>query len=251
MDIQGTYLHARRWILSILFVTLAVCRPLPGGVHARAPDPDIRSVPAVVFENGALKLVGTAVARNPQHSVAVIEDQENRRQRLVHEGDRAGRMMIKRILRDQVVIDAGNGEKSVKIGIALAKGWGLPSAGNESSAATAAGKGIGSRQRRYAIQHKTARAAFADPEKVLDDIEITPGRLFNRKTGFRIAAFGPESIFSEIGLRSGDLVLGINGREITGPEKAAAVFKTIGDGGEIDLQVRRRARTYRIRLQVR
>ncbi len=77
-----------------------------------------------------------------------------------------------------------------------------------------------------------------------------PARFLNREVGFRIAAFEPDSIFSEMGLRSGDLVLAINDQEIAGPQEATSFFETIREGGDIDLTVRRRARTYHINLLI-
>jgi type II secretory pathway component PulC len=68
--------------------------------------------------------------------------------------------------------------------------------------------------------------------------------------GFRIADFGANSIFSKMGLRSGDLVLAIDDREITGPEDAAGVLRRIREDGDVDLTVRRRARTYHINLLI-
>lgn len=241
--------HKPPWMFPVLLLALAVYGPGPDCVHARSPDPDMRSVSAEVLEDRFLTLVGTAVVQNPHDSVAVIEDLKNRQQRLLHEGDRAGRILIKKILRDQVVIDAGNGETRVKIGAGMGERSEVSTARSERITAST-GNAIGSREGRYSIDYTAARAAFADPGKVLDNIDITPGRLFNRKRGFRIAAFDAGSILSEIGLRSGDLVLGINDQEITGPEQAVSVFKAIADGGEIDLEVRRRARTVHIRLQV-
>jgi type II secretory pathway component PulC len=54
-----------------------------------------------------------------------------------------------------------------------------------------------------------------------------------------------------MGLRSGDLVLALNGQEITGPDQVPDFLQTIREGGEVDLMVRRRARTYRISLEIR
>ena len=60
----------------------------------------------------------------------------------------------------------------------------------------------------------------------------------------------PESIFSKMGLRSGDLLLTVNDRKIAGPQEATSFFETIRAGGDIDLTVRRRARTYHINLLI-
>jgi hypothetical protein len=55
---------------------------------------------------------------------------------------------------------------------------------------------MGSRHHQFSIGLAEAKAAFADAEAVLNHVTIMPGRLFNRETGFRIAAFDPGSIFS-------------------------------------------------------
>jgi type II secretory pathway component PulC len=57
-------------------------------------------------------------------------------------------------------------------------------------------------------------------------------------------------VFSQMGLRRGDLLLKINDDEISGPEEAVSLFETIREGGDIDLTVRRRARTYHINLLI-
>ena len=95
-----------------------------------------------------------------------------------------------------------------------------------------------------------AEAAFADPASILDTVDIMPARFLNREVGFRIAAFEPDSIFSKMGLRSGDLPPTPNNREIAGPQEATYFFETIRQGSDIDLTVRRRARTYHINLLI-
>ena len=76
------------------------------------------------------------------------------------------------------------------------------------------------------------------------------GKLFSRQRGVRINALTVESVFPAMGLRKGDLLLGVNNQVINGPEDAVAMLQNMFDeGGEAELKVRRRARTYRIHLQ--
>jgi type II secretion system protein C len=185
----------------------------------------------------------------PGLNLAVIEDLKNRRQWLLHEGDRARDILIKEIRTDSIVINAGNGDESVKIRGFLGGHLELPL--EQATMVAHPGNQTGYRHGYFLIDRAAAEAEFSNPVSALNRVDILPARLFNRKTGFRIANFDSESLFKQMGLRSGDLVLKINDREITGPEEAASVLEIIGLGGEVDLTVRRRARTYRIHLQVR
>jgi len=235
-------------LVALLFLGLGVGWPLAGRVVARTIDIGHKEVSAVMFKNSTLKLVGTAVTLSPDRSIAVIEDLKNRRQWSFHEGDRAWDILIKAIRRDHIVIDAGNGEKTVKMRSFLATGT-APVRHISGPTATSINR-TGSRERHVVLDRVVTEAAFSEPEAVLDRVDITSARLLNREVGFRIAAFDADSIFSKMGLRSGDLLLAINGREIAGPEEAKSLFETLREGGDIDLTVRRRARTYHINLLI-
>ena len=236
---------------ALLFLGMGVGWPMSTEVNARELDLDHRVVPASVFKASSLKLIGTAVTRDPDGSVAVIEDLKNRNQWLFHEGDRAGSILIKSIRRDHIVIDAGNGDETVRIRSYLATAApAAPPVRPISGPSAMSINRVSSRERHKVIDRAVAEAAFADPESVLDQVDIMPARFFNREVGFRIAAFEPGSIFSKMGLRSGDLLLAINDREIAGPEEAKSLFETLREGGDIDLTVRRRARTYHINLLI-
>lgn len=246
----------RRLSAALLLVGLGMCWLLTGRADARTVDLGHKEVPAIVLKGSALKLVGTAVTRDPNKRMAVLEDPQSRRQWSFHEGDRAGGILIKSIRRDHIVIDAGKGDETVKIRSFLGEGRSATAARSDppkrhlSSPSAKSINRVGSRERLYVIDRALAEAALADPASVLDHVDIMPARVLNREVGFRIAAFEPDSIFSKMGLRSGDLLLTVNDQEITGPQEAATFFEIIRQGGDIDLTVRRRARTYHINLLI-
>jgi type II secretory pathway component PulC len=53
-----------------------------------------------------------------------------------------------------------------------------------------------------------------------------------------------------MGLRSRDVIVGINGEDIKGPEQAAEFFGKISEGGEITIKLKRRRRTRQINLNI-
>lgn len=107
----------------------------------------------------------------------------------------------------------------------------------------------GPRDRHYVIDSGEVATTFADPQKMLDTIEMGPGKLFSWDRGVKIRSIAPESVFAAMGLRKGDLLPGINDQEINDTGEAVSMLQTMFDAGEAELRVRRRARTYRIHLQ--
>lgn len=233
----------------MLAFSIGISWPIADSLHARNRDLNQKVIPGIELDRHALRLVGTAVASASDKSVAIIENPQDRRQWQLREGDHAGSFRIKTILRARIIIDSGDGEATVRMRGFLATGSASPGQLSSSTQFLSPPRS-GARDRHYIIDSEAAAAALADPETVLNQASISPGRLLNRKTGFRIATFEPGSIFEQMGLRSGDLILGINDQQIEGPEEALSFIETIGAGGDIDLRIRRRARTYHIHLQI-
>jgi type II secretion system protein C len=236
-------------MLTALIAGTGMIWPLSPGLDARELKLAHKIVPENEINDSALRLAGTAVTDDPRQSLAVIEDAQRRRQWVFHEGDHAGRILIKAIRRDHIVIDAGAGEQMVKLRHFLTEVYPSPPKQSAGPSVTRINR-VSSRERHKVLDRATVEATLADPEAVLESIDVMPARLFNRKTGFRIAGVGKQSIFSQMGLRSGDLLLAINEQEIAGPQEAVAFIKSLRDGGDIDLTVRRRARTYHINLLI-
>lgn len=256
MNSRWTSIFFQGLSVALLFLGLSIGELGPDRVDARTVDIGHKEVQPIVLKDSALKLVGTAVTRDPEKRMAVIEDLKSRRQWSFHEGDRAGETLIKSIRRDHIVIDAGKGDETVKISGYLNQGQSttaslnVPAQRDFSGPSATSINRVGSRKRLFVIDRAVAEAAFADPASVLDRVDIMPARFLNREVGFRITAFEPESIFSKMGLRSGDLLLTVNDQEIAGPQEATSFFEIIREGGDIDLTVRRRARTYHINLLI-
>lgn len=231
-------------LFSFLGLFLAV------GSHAWTADFTSAAPPKAGSKAPAQKLVGTVVSSNPIYSLAVVEELRNRRQRIFHESERTGHMIIRKILPGQLIIEIGGSKRTVRIGHYLASGTGVPSANEMSRSVSSIKSRPGSRYRYRVIDRERVIASLSNIQEVIDSVNISAGRPSLQDKGIRIAGFGPESIFSEMGLRSGDLLLAINDHEIAGPEEAASLLNTFREGGDNDLTVRRRARTYHINLMI-
>ena len=198
-----------------------------------------------------LKLVGTAVADDRGESLAVVET-DSRSQIYLREGDVVGSFLVKRILRDQIIVDAGNGEESVKLRQSLSDGT---ITRPESTQPPTTPQVFGSRPpedrnfKSVYLDRETAKTVFADIDADLKDVRIDPVDVYGRPTGIRISPITPGSVFAEIGLKTGDVVREVNGKAVFSPEEGVALFKEFKDGGEFDIKVKGR-RTRQIHLTV-
>ena len=228
---------------------IIVERNLFGGSGSETPAPEetvsLEHIPTAEQSLG-LKLVGTVAGDDSATSFAIIDNKTSRKQELYHEGDKAGEVLIKRILRNKVIVDAGRGEELLALE--------LQDSGKRldfSPTPQQQEKRIPSsaRHRNLKLDRKEIEASLADTDGLIQQLNLSPYTLGTQK-GFRITDIPPDSVFTKIGLRSGDAILAINDVSVTGPEHAAAFFREVREGGDIEIRLRRRRRTMRISLQI-
>jgi hypothetical protein len=69
----------------------------------------------------SLKLIGTAMADDPELSMAIVEIRGTRQQRYFREGDWVGGVRIKKILRNRLIVDYG--KKEVNVAMLHSHSW--------------------------------------------------------------------------------------------------------------------------------
>ena len=68
--------------------------------------------------------------------------------------------------------------------------------------------------------------------------------------GFKLIGVRPNSLYRNIGIRSGDVILQVNGEEMNSPSKALELFTKLQTSNAISLDIKRRGKvetlTYKI-----
>ncbi len=203
---------------------------------------------ALLNQNSTRRLIGTAVSiKNPADNFAVIEDITSKKQWIYREGDFIGEMVVKEILPDRVIVDGGGGGAVLKLRRSLtASVAATPPIAVEKTVPFSAEKAVnraGSRNRHYLVNGNEVAAVFTNSKRLHDTVDMHYVDRTQRNTGIRIGSFRPESVFASMGLRRGDLLLGINEQPVTGTDDAVAKLQTMLDDGQAELKVRRQART--------
>ncbi len=193
-----------------------------------------------------LKLVGTVAANVSADRFTIIEN--NRGQNIYHEGDTAGSYVIKKILRNNVIIANENGDKllALKSGRADRGEVVLASLSQTQSEATRHNRS-GGRFKTVELPSEEIIAAFDDIDRLIKDVGTSSFK-FGTLTGFEIGSVSDKSILKKIGLRSHDKILALNDKSIDGENGAFEFFEQIAEGKKVTIKYRRRNRTRRIEL---
>jgi len=190
-----------------------------------------------------LKLVGTVAGDDAATSFAIIDNNKTRKQEIYHEGDKAGDVLIKKILRNKVIVDAGKGEELLALEL---EETGKKIEFSPAPQPAVSERGPASREEGRRFDRSEVDAALGNIDQLTQELSISPYMRAGKPYGFRIGKLPTDSILVAMGLRSGDLITGVNDLAITGPEQAAEFFQKLKQGGDVTIKVGK-ARGVRIR----
>jgi len=191
-----------------------------------------------------LKLWGT-VASPGGRSFAVIEDVKNKRQRLIREDDQIENATVKKILRGKVIL-AVNGRDEVlemeKINTGSRRAARSP--------ARLGGSERGEGEERIQIRQSEIEGAVKNVNQLMKQVRIRPHFTNGRADGLRLTGIRSGSIFSRMGLRSGDVLVGVDGERIQSVDDALKFYRSLKSATNVKLTVKRGGREKTIDYQV-
>ena len=197
-------------------------------------------------KNIGLKLLGTVVADNPMIKSAIVE--YNKDQNIYHEGDAAGSYVIKKILRNNVIITTENGDRLLAVESGHADRGKVVLASSSQAAPKAYSRNrSGGRYKTVELPREEIMAAFDDIDQLISKVGTSPYK-YGKLTGFKIGSVPGNSILKKIGLRSHDKIIALNDKSIDGANGAFKFFEQIAEGKKVTIKYRRRNRTRRIEL---
>ncbi|MCG6945837.1 MAG: hypothetical protein LJE87_10900, partial [Deltaproteobacteria bacterium] len=230
-------------------------RNLFGGSESETPALEetvsVEDIPTAEKSLG-LKLIGTVAGDDAETSFAIIDNKKTRKQELYHEGDKAGEVLIKKILRNKVIVDAGRGEELLALEL---EETGKKVEFSPAPQSAVRGRRTASRGEARQFDRSEVEAALGNVDQVIQELNITPFTRAGKPTGFRLGRLPRDSILIQMGFRTGDLITGVNNQAITSPEQAAEFFQTLKQGGDLTIKVgkgrgvRMRGRLIRLKIE--
>ncbi len=104
---------------------------------------------------------------------------------------------------------------------------------------------------RYEVDRKLVDEFLQNAAMTGDGAKIMPNMKDGRPDGFRLMAIRPNSIFSRLGIRNGDVINAINNQDITSPDKALELYTKLRGASHLTISLTRHNKpltmTYTIR----
>ncbi len=182
-----------------------------------------------------VKLWGT-VTGDIKNSYAIIEKTKSGRkksQNLYHVGDELQNAVIKKILREKVILDI-NGDKKL---LEMEKRYSSNRRNKHSRQPV--------RQRRT-IRRTLIENAAENVNKIM-----TQARIQSHAEGLNISRIRPGSIFRKLGLRNGDIITGVDGKRIGSVDDVLSLYQNLRSASRVTLELKRRGRARVINYIIR
>lgn len=185
-------------------------------------------------------LLGTVVG-GKQYAFAVIEEVNKKKQGLYKVGDSIQGATVKRILRGKVVLRVNDKDEILTM--------------EEEAASRAETEYVRSpaveKEATIVVSRSEVDESLKNVHQLLTQVRIRPHFRDGKPDGLAISNIRPGSFFAKLGLRNGDIVQGINGRNIKSPDDVMEVYQKLKSGSRVALQVMRNREEKIINYQFR
>jgi general secretion pathway protein C len=186
-----------------------------------------------------LKLLGT-VSGNNKKAYAVIEDTAKRHQDLYRIGDSIQNATLKMILREKVILRV-NGKDEI---------LGIEDAGDSPKTSIVSKKVGMVTSQDITLKRSLIESSVKDVNTLMKQVRIRPHFTNGKPDGIRLTGVRPNSIFYNMGLKSGDIITGVNNNTIESVDDVLKFYQGLHSSSSVALQVKRRGRPKTINYKI-
>lgn len=199
------------------------------------------------LEPTALKvaLLGT-VSGDRQNAVAVIQETIKRTQSLYKEGDTIQDATIIKILRGKVILRVGNKNQILTMEEQSTSPRKGPGASRSTSRSAPPQPGT-----TITLDRSMVAQSLENMNELISQVRVRPHYKDGEADGLMLSQVRPNSFFTKMGLRNGDIIQGVDGEPMTSPDDIMDLYEELKSGSSVSLQIGRRGQnktlTYRFK----
>lgn len=206
-----------------------------------------------------INLSGTMVSSDPEWAVAILHDPGTQKTVFAKIGDtllnqakvtdiQRNRVMIQRdgyaeCIRPESVRQAVKDKPKQKRIAASTNTTSSekPSAGSIADVGDDAVKKTGTNE--YQIDKNALNSVMNNQAELKKQAPtVTPFYRDGKPQGFRLSSVKSDSVFSQLGIKNGDVIHSVNGQVIDSPQRAMSLYKQLGQTGTVKMEVERGGR---------
>jgi general secretion pathway protein C len=210
--------------------SVVAARNLFGSREKEQVTPEIRDEEIENLEHTSLQiaLLGTVVG-SEQDSFAIIEEKAGKKQGLYKLGDSIQSAVVKRILRGKVVLSVQGRDKILTI---------EEEAASRQASQVATPEPV-SQGEHITIDRSEVEKSLTNVHRILSQARVRPHFSAGRPDGLAVTHIKRGSIFEKLGLQHGDIVKGIDGRQIKSPDDVLQMYKKLTLGSQVSVEIER------------
>ena len=201
-----------------------------------------------------LTLWGT-VTGSPDTAVAIVQDGKTRQQQLLLEGDEIQKAIVKAIQRERIVLTVSGRDEILEIEKSSPGGRRRPNYTGPGPGAVVEdqppppppdveGDSV------VRLSRARVEDAMKNVNELMRQARIMPYFNNGQPDGLRLSGVRPGSLFTDIGLRSGDIITGVNGEQIQSVDDALRFYTSLRDADNVSVQLRRGGAERTIEYQI-
>ncbi len=103
----------------------------------------------------------------------------------------------------------------------------------------------------YLVDRSAISEAIDNPARILTQARMLPQIKNGKQEGFVLSEVRPEGVFSQLGLRNGDVLLRINQMDMSGPGAALRAFTALRGLDKVELDILRDGQRQTLTYQIR
>lgn len=195
-----------------------------------------------------LKLWGT-VTGNDQNAYAVIEDTKQRVQQLYHVEDAILNAIVKEIHREKVILEVDGAFEVLQMEEIRGTADRRNVARLKRDKKPEGSKTLGSKS--ISLKRERIDEAVNDLGNLMKQVRIRPHYKDGQSDGLTLSGIRSNSIFSEMGFRNGDVIVGVDGKDIESVDDALSLYENLQSAENVQVQLRRRGRLQTIDYSVK
>lgn len=196
--------------------------------------------------DAGISLIAAMVAEPAEWSMAAVQDSNG--DRIVKIGQLVEERQVMAIYRTRLVLSGSGKFECVELGEKKGRSRKgsksrKPVAARDDSKVQAIKDGVKKTGKNtYEIDRSMLNEQLDDLSTLSRQARVIPHYRDGKPQGFKIVGVRPGSLYSHIGVRSGDVLKSVNGEEVTSPTKALELYEQLKNSDNVTLDVERRGR---------
>lgn len=175
-----------------------------------------------------IALLGTVVG-SEEDSFAIIEEEGGKKQDLYKVGDSIQSAVVKRILRGKVILTVQGRDKILTI---------EEEAASRRKSEVARPEPI-KQGESITVKRSEVEKSLENVHQILSQARVRPHFKEGKPDGLAITHIKSSSIFERLGLKNGDIVKGVDGKEIKSPDDVLQMYDKLTMGSEVAIEIER------------